>query len=211
MRLYTFWGSSCAWRVRLALALKGIPYEYQAVGFANGLLDDEFSKINPLGMVPALETEEDGLLIDSVAIVEYLEEKYPEKPLLPKNLKQRATIRQIVNLIASNIQPLQNGGRVMNMIKEKLGDEERLKWAQHWIVIGFNALEEIVKKTSGKYCFGDTLTLADVFVIPQIGNAERYKVDMTPYPTLRRLKEELHKLEEVRQSVPRLQPDFPTE
>ncbi|EFJ30057.1 hypothetical protein SELMODRAFT_170109 [Selaginella moellendorffii] len=211
MRLYTFWGSSCAWRVRLALALKGIPYEYQAVGFANGLLDDEFSKINPLSMVPALETEEDGLLIDSVAIVEYLEEKYPEKPLLPKNLKQRATIRQIVNLIASNIQPLQNGGRVLNMIKEKLGDEETLKWAQHWIVIGFNALEEIVKKTSGKYCFGDTLTLADVFVIPQIGNAERYKVDMTPYPTLRRLKEELHKLEEVRQSVPRLQPDFPTE
>jgi maleylacetoacetate isomerase len=141
--LYSYHLSSCSWRVRLALMLK------------------EFTKRSPFQTVPVLEI--DGVtLVDSVAILLYLEERFPDKrPLLPKDLVQRAHILRVVFLIASNIQPLQNT-QILRVIEAKLGKEERLKWAQDSIAKGFSALERILEKTAGKYCFGDMVTLVRI-------------------------------------------------
>jgi len=207
--LYSYYQSSCAWRVRLAMELKGIPFEYKAINLATGEhLSEEYRKLSPLQLVPVLVVE-GNVLADSIAILEYLEEKFPDKrPLLPKGLVQRATIRQVVNLIASNVQPIQNL-RVLNAIRDKLGSEERLKWAQDCINRGFEALELILKKTAGKYTFGDEITLADVVLVPQLGNAKRFQVDLTRYPILDRIGKELLELPEVQKSLPANQPDAP--
>jgi len=207
--LYSYFRSSCAWRVRLGLLLKGIPYEYKAINILNGeQFTEEFTKLNPMQLVPVLEI--DGVrLVDSVAILQYLEEKFPDRrPLLPKDLVQRAHIHQVVYLISANIQPAQNL-RILTAIEAKLGSKERLKWAQGIIEKGFTALEQILEKTAGKYCFGDTVTLADVVLVPQVATANRYQVDMAPYPTIQRIVEALYELPEVEASMPANQPDAP--
>jgi maleylacetoacetate isomerase len=137
----------------------GIPYEYKAINILKGeQFTDEFTKLNPLQLVPVLEID-DVKLVDSIAILQYLEEKFPDRrPLLPKDLVQRAHIHQAVYLISANIQPAQNL-RILTAIEAKLGSKERLKWAQDIIEKGFTALEQILEKTAGKYCFGDTVTL----------------------------------------------------
>ncbi|CAK9858973.1 unnamed protein product [Sphagnum jensenii] len=210
--LYSYFRSSCAWRVRLGLLLKGmsrIPYEYKAINIVKGeQFTEEFTKLNPLQLVPVLEI--DGVkLVDSIAILQYLEERFPDKrPLLPKDLVQRAHIHQVVFLIASNIQPLQNT-QILPVIEAKLGKEERLKWAQYSIAKGFTALERILEKTAGKYCFGDMVTLADVVLSPQLANAIRFQLDMAPYPTIQRVGQALNELPEVKASAPANQPDAP--
>ncbi|CAK9192447.1 unnamed protein product [Sphagnum troendelagicum] len=210
--LYSYFGSSCAWRVRLGLLLKGmsrIPYEYKAINIVKGeQFTEEFTKLNPLQLVPVLEI--DGVkLVDSIAILQYLEEKFPDRrPLLPKDLVQRAHIHQAVYLISANIQPAQNL-QILTVIEAKLGSKERLKWAQGIIEKGFTALEQILEKTAGKYCFGDTVTLADVVLVPQVANANRFQVDMALYPTIQRIVEALYELPEVEASMPANQPDAP--
>ncbi|KAL3698798.1 hypothetical protein R1sor_012874 [Riccia sorocarpa] len=205
--LHSFCHSSCSWRVRLALGLKGIPFEVKTWNLSAGEhLTEEFKHISPLQMVPTLEVDGD-ILVDSVAIIEYLEERFPEKPLLPSDVKKRAAVRGVVNIIASSVQPLQNL-RVLQGIQKIGGPEAKLEWAQQWIASGFTALESILVKTSGKYCFGDEITLADVVLIPQMNNADRYKVDLSPFPTLVRIRDGLYELEVVQNSVPRRQPDF---
>ncbi|CAK9193343.1 unnamed protein product [Sphagnum troendelagicum] len=210
--LYSYFRSSCAWRVRLGLLLKGmsrIPYEYKAINILKGeQFTEEFTKLNPLQLVPVLEID-DVKLVDSIAILQYLEERFPDKrPLLPKDLVQRAHIHQVVFLIASNIQPLQNT-QILPVIEAKLGKEERLKWAQYSIAKGFSALERILEKTAGKYCFGDMVTLADVVLSPQLANAIRFQLDMAPYPTIRQVGQALNELPEVKASAPANQPDAP--
>ncbi|KAG6545931.1 hypothetical protein Mapa_012591 [Marchantia paleacea] len=207
--LHTFCHSSCGWRVRLALGFKGIPYDYRSWNLVSGehLSEAEFKKISPLQLVPVLEIDGD-VLVDSIAILEYLEERYPEKPLLPSDSKKRAAVRTVVNMIASSIQPLQNA-RVLQGIEKLAGPDARLEWAQQYIIRGFTALESMLEKTSGKYCFGDEITLADVLLIPQMNNANRYKVDMSPFPTLVRLRDSLYELELVQNSTVEKQPDFP--
>lgn len=208
--LHAYYYSSCSWRARLSLAFKGIKYEYRAVNIVTGeQFDPSFRKFNPLGTVPVLEI--DGAAItDSIAILEFLEERYPDaRPLLPKDLKQRAAVRQAVAVVSSGIQPLQNL-RVGRYVEDKLGGpQERLLWMQHWIATGLRALEEAVALTAGRYCFGDEVTLADVVLVPQLASAERFKVDMAQFPTLTRIGEALYELPEVRESVPQKQPDFP--
>ncbi|CAK9192445.1 unnamed protein product [Sphagnum troendelagicum] len=207
--LYSYHLSSCSWRVRLALMLKGIDYEYKAINILRGQqFSEEFTKRSPFHTVPVLEI--DGVtLVDSVAILLYLEERFPDKrPLLPKDLVQRAHIHQVVFLIASNIQPLQNT-QILPVIEAKLGKEERLKWAQYSIAKGFSALERILEKTAGKYCFGDMVTLADVVLSPQLANAIRFQLDMAPYPTIQRVGQALNELPEVKASAPANQPDAP--
>jgi maleylacetoacetate isomerase len=207
--LYSYFRSSCAWRVRLGLLLKGIPYEYKAINILKGeQFTEEFTKLNPLQLVPVLEID-DVKLVDSIAILQYLEEKFPDRrPLLPKDLVQRAHIHQAVYLISANIQPAQNL-RILTAIEAKLGSKERLKWAQDIIEKGFTALEQILEKTAGKYCFGDTVTLADVVLIPQVATANRFQVDMALYPTIQRIVEALYELPEVEASMPANQPDAP--
>ncbi|KAL2624202.1 hypothetical protein R1flu_008447 [Riccia fluitans] len=209
---HSFCHSSCSWRIRLALGLKGIPFELKTWNLSAGEhLSEEFKQVSPLQMVPALEVDGD-VLVDSLAIMEYLEEMFPEKPLLPSDRKKRAAVRGVVNIIASAIQPLQNL-RVLQGIQKLGGPEARLEWAQQWIANGFTALESILAKTSGKYCFGDEITLADVVLIPQMNNADRHKVDLSPFPTLVRIRDGLYELELVQNSAPEKQPDFtkPTE
>ncbi|CAM6100736.1 unnamed protein product [Calypogeia fissa] len=208
LTLHGFHASSCSWRVRLALDFKGISYEYKAWNLSAGVhLSEEYKKISPIQYVPSLEID-GAILNDSVAIMEYLEERFPEKPLLPKDMVKRAAIRSVVNVIASGIQPLQNL-RVLKTIAAKSGDDARVEWAQKWITMGFEALEISVKETAGKCCFGDDFTMADCMLVPQIKNAHRFKVDMGKFPTLQKLEETLFQLELVKNSAPDKMPDFP--
>ncbi|QSQ13022.1 maleylacetoacetate isomerase [Myxococcus landrumensis] len=192
LRLHSYWRSSASWRVRLGLNLKGLPYEYAAVH----LLKDggqqnsaEYRAVNPMRTVPTLEwTEADGTelrLSQSIAILEFLEERVPSPALLPKDAYLRARVRMVAEAVNSGMQPLQNLA-VLQRIKSELNGDEKA-WAAHWNVRGLEALESLVKPTAGRYCVGDAVTLADVCLVPQLYGARRFAVDVSPYPTLLRI------------------------
>ncbi|XP_037359684.1 maleylacetoacetate isomerase isoform X2 [Talpa occidentalis] len=206
--LYSYFRSSCTWRVRIALALKNINYEIIPINLIKDggqQFSPEYQALNPMKQVPALKI--DGLTIgQSLAIIEYLEETRPTPRLLPQDPKKRAHVRMISDLISSGIQPLQN----LSVLKQ-VGEENQLAWAQKVISSGFNALEKILKGTAGKYCVGDEVTMADLCLVPQVANAERYKVDITPYPTISRINKSLLALEAFQVSHPLRQPDTPPE
>ncbi|XP_022799081.1 maleylacetoacetate isomerase-like isoform X2 [Stylophora pistillata] len=169
--LYSYFRSSCSWRVRTALALKGIEYDTHAVHLLKDggqQFSDEFKKLNPMGYVPALVI--DGhTLADSLSIIEYLDETRPDPPLLPRDDPfKKALARQVSQTIASGIQPIQN----LSVLKY-LGDERKTEWGHHWINKGFCNLEKILERTSGKYCVGDEITMADLCLVPQVYNANR--------------------------------------
>ncbi len=183
LKLYHYWRSSSSWRVRWALAHKGIPCEYIAVN----LLDDETDRPehrarNPMGHVPVLEV--DGrLLTESVAMLEWLEETYPAAPLLPRDPWLRARTRALVETINAGIQPVQN----LNVL-EMLSDapETRKKWAQHWIRHGLRSFEALASDLGGKFSAGDQLTLADLLLVPQCYNAGRQEIDVgAEFPRLK--------------------------
>lgn len=206
--VHGFHASSCTWRVRLALDYKGIPYKYKGVNLAAGEhLSEEYKKINPSQLVPSVEID-GAVLNDSIAILEYLEERFPEKPLLPKDLTQRAAVRSFVNIISSGIQPIQNL-RVLNAIGAMGGDTVRDEWARNWISAGFGALEAIAKKTGGRFCCGEEFTMADAVLVPQLRNAHRWKVDLEKFPALYQLENNLYQLDVVKNSTPEHMPDFP--
>lgn len=206
--LYSYFRSSCTWRVRIALALKGIDYEIVPVNLIKDggqQFSKEFLALNPMKQVPALKI--DGITIgQSLAIMEYLEETRPTPRLLPPDPKKKVLVRMISDLIASGIQPLQN----LSVLKQ-VGQENQLAWAQKAITSGFTALEQILQTTAGKYCVGDEVTMADLCLVPQVANAERYKVDLTPYPTIGRINKSLLALEAFQVSHPCRQPDTPPE
>uniref|UniRef100_A0A8D1E1R4 Maleylacetoacetate isomerase n=1 Tax=Sus scrofa TaxID=9823 RepID=A0A8D1E1R4_PIG len=206
--LYSYFRSSCSWRVRIALALKNIDYEIVAINLIKDggqQFSKEFQALNPMKQVPALKI--DGItLSQSLAIIEYLEETRPTPRLLPQDPKKRAQVRMISDLLASGIQPLQNLS-VLNQV----GKENQLTWAQQVIAPGFNALEQILQSTAGKYCMGDEVSMADLCLVPQVANAERYKVDLSPYPTISRINKSLLALEAFQVSHPSRQPDTPPE
>ncbi|XP_042293739.1 maleylacetoacetate isomerase isoform X3 [Sceloporus undulatus] len=154
--------------------------------------------------VPALKI--DGItLSQSLAIIEYLEETRPNPRILPQDPKKRAQVRMISDHIVTGIQPLQNLSVLQQM------GEKKLEWAQRCISSGFEALEQILKKTAGQYCVGNEVTMADLCLVPQVFNAERYKVDLTPYPTIRQINKALLELESFQTSHPSRQPDTPPE
>ncbi|KAG9481724.1 hypothetical protein GDO78_010778 [Eleutherodactylus coqui] len=203
--LFSYFRSSCSWRVRIALALKGIQFDQCPINLIQDggqQLTDEFKRVNPMQQVPALRI--DGVTISqSLAIIEYLEETRPLPPLLPKDPIKRAQCRMLSDHITSGIQPLQN-----LFVLQKVGDG-KLEWAQYFIMKGFQALEMLLQETSGKYCVGDEVTMADLCLVPQVANADRYKVSMTPYPTISRINEALLQLEAFQVSHPSVQPDTP--
>ncbi|XP_007939527.1 maleylacetoacetate isomerase [Orycteropus afer afer] len=206
--LYSYFRSSCSWRVRIALALKGIDYETVPINLVKDggqQFSEEFQATNPMKQVPAMKI--DGITISqSLAIIEYLEETRPTPRLLPQDLKKRASVRMISDLIASGIQPLQN----LSILKQ-VGQENHLAWAQKVISSGFTALEKILQSTAGKYCVGDEVSMADLCLVPQVANAERYKVDLTPYPTISHINKTLLALEAFQVTHPCRQPDTPPE
>lgn len=189
LKLYDYFRSSAAFRVRLALNYKQLSYEKVAVSLLEGKQrSPEYLQINPVGLVPSLVDEAGDILNQSLAIIEYLDETYPEYPLLPQDALARAYVRGIALYIAADIHPL-NNLRVLNYLKNELGhtQDEVDTWYRHWVELGLSSLAVLIENSgfyTGKYCLGDKFTLADVCLIPQLYNARRFNCDHSKYPLL---------------------------
>lgn len=192
MKLYGYFRSSASYRLRIALALKSIPHENAYIHLLrNGgeQLAAEFRQLNPQALVPILE--DDGtLLIQSMAIIEYLEETHPQPPILPKTPAERARVRALAQVIACEIHPL-NNLRVLKYLTKEMNqpEEARNQWYHHWVALGLGALEALLAghPQTGRFCHGDTPTLADICLVPQIFNAQRLKCPLDGYPTVMRI------------------------
>jgi len=210
VKLYTYFRSSAAFRVRIALNLKGLAYEPVFVHLAKGQhRDGRYAEINPQALLPTLELDDGTRLVQSLAIIEWLDEKHPSPPLIPKDALARARVRSIAYLIACEIHPL-NNLRVLQHLKRALGQtqEQIDDWYRHWIADGLGKLEaDLARGASGKFCHGDAPTLADCCLVPQIFNAKRYNSDLKPYPTTMRVFENCMKLEAFDRAQPSKQPD----
>ncbi len=212
MKLYTFFRSSASYRVRIALNLKGIGYEQIPIHLRRGggeQLQPAYKALNPQALLPALEDNE-RILTQSLAIIEYLDEKYPVAPLLPKDSADKALVRSMALVIACEIHPIQNL-RVLNYVKSNYNqtDEQVNQWARHWIDLGLTALEQMIaaQPNRGKFCFGNTPTLADVCLIPQLGNARRYGCDLSRYPSILSIEKNCMALAAFADAAPEKQPD----
>ncbi len=211
MKLYTYYRSSAAYRVRIALNLKGIAYEQVPVDLrADAQHGAEYLEHNPQGLVPSLE---DGgtTLGQSLAIIEYLEERHPEPPLLPGTALDRARVRALALAVACDLHPL-NNQRVLKYLRGPLGQDESAvdAWYHHWIAEGLRALEQTARRTSdGHHLYGGHVTLADVCLVPQVFNARRFNCDLAPYPTLRSVCAYLETLPAFAAAAPAAQPDAP--
>jgi maleylacetoacetate isomerase len=211
MKLYSYFRSSAAFRVRIALNLKKLHYETVAIHLRrNDQSKPEYRGVNPQGLVPTLE---DGgqTLIQSLAIIEYLDEVYPDPPLLPKDPAGRARVSALADIVACDIHPI-NNLRVLRYLTHELGHDESViaKWYNHWIAVGFQALEALLVQDAltGAFCHGNSPGLADVTLVPQVVNAERYQLDLAPYPTLVRIYGNCMKLEPFITAHPCNQPDY---
>uniref|UniRef100_H2ZQ97 maleylacetoacetate isomerase n=1 Tax=Ciona savignyi TaxID=51511 RepID=H2ZQ97_CIOSA len=186
LKLYSYWRSTCSWRVRICLELKGLPYEIIPIHLVKdgGEQNKEvYRKINPLGQVPALVFDE-KVMTQSMMIMEFLEEKYKNQgvQLLPDDIFEKAKVREICEMIVSGIQPIQNLS-VLN----KVGEDKKMEWGNYWITVGFKAVETVLGSCAGKYSVGDNITMADTCLIPQMANAVRFNVDMTQFPIISRI------------------------
>jgi len=212
MRLYDYFRSSAGYRVRIALNLKGVkPDERTFVHLRMGnQRAQDYLALNPHGLVPALTLDDGHVLTQSIAIIEYLDEAYPEPPLLPADPVARARVRAIALAIACEIHPL-NNLRVLNYLTGTLGasDEQRNGWYKYWIDVGFEALEMQLSKDpeAGRFCHGDAPTLADVCLVPQLANARRFKIDVSCYPALTRIEAACLALPPFADAAPAKQPD----
>lgn len=211
MKLYGYFRSSAAFRVRIALNLKNLDYESAFIHLRRGdQRQPGFLDVNPQGLVPALETD-DALLIQSLPIIEYLDETYPSPPLLPRDAKGRARVRALAAIVACDVHPI-NNLRVLRYLLRPLGHDEAAveTWYNHWIAEGFGALERLLAGDgrTGQFCHGDTPGLADVVLVPQVFNAHRYQsLDLTPYPTIVRIYETCLDIDAFAAAHPDRQPD----
>ncbi len=212
MKLYTYFHSSASYRVRIALAWKGVAYEQAFIHLQKAeQLAPAFKAVNPAGLVPALG-DAGRILTQSLAIIEYLDETCPGPKLIPAAPLERAYVRAFSQIVACEIHPL-NNLRVLNFIRKTYGlDQEGVNaWYRHWIAEGFAMMEGLLVREgrSGRFCLGDTVTMADCCLVPQVFNAERYKCDLGPYPTVTRINQECAKLEAFAAAHPWKQPDAP--
>lgn len=213
MKLYTYWRSSAAYRVRIALGLKGIDCELVPVDLRAGAQRSaEYTTRNPQGLVPLLELDDGRRIGQSLAILEYLEETYPQPALLPGEAFARARVRQLALIVACEIHPL-NNLRVLNWLRDELGVQEadRLRWYRHHVARGLEALEALVAGDPGRgaFCHGDAPTLADVCLVPQIYNARRFQCDLSPFPVLTAIDARCAALDAFARAAPERQPDAP--
>jgi len=212
MKLYTFFRSSASQRVRIALNMKGLRHEQSPIHLRRGggeQLTAAYKAINPQALVPALE-DNDKILTQSLAIIEYLDETHPNPALLPKDSADKALVRSMALVIACEVHPIQNL-RVLNYVKKEYNqtDEQVNRWAQHWIDLGLSALEQMIvaQPKRGKVCFGDVPTLADICLIPQLGNARRYGCDLSKYPSIVEIEKHCNALPAFANAAPEKQPD----
>ena len=210
LKLYTYWRSSAAYRVRIALNLKGLDYQSVAVHLARGEHRGEYRTHNPQGLVPALE--HDGqLLIQSLAIIDYLDRVFPEPALVPQEPVSRARVQAIAQIVAADIHPL-NNLRVRHYPTDEfdLPDEKKNAWYQHWIAEGFAAIESFLQDSAtGDFCHGNSPTLADACLIPQVYNARRIECDLSAYPEITRIDANCLALAAFDRAIPEHQPDAP--
>jgi maleylacetoacetate isomerase/maleylpyruvate isomerase len=210
MKLYTFFRSSAAFRARIALNLKGIRYESLPKVFAkNEHRTADYLTVNPQGLIPALETDGE-VLSQSLAIIEYLNDTHPTPPFLPPDPLGRARVRSMALAIACDIHPL-NNLRVLNYLRRELGQDEAgvNTWYRHWITEGFQGLEAQAREysTSQRYLYEDSVSIADICLVPQMFNARRFEVDLTSFPTLVAISTHLESLSAFAEARPEVQPD----
>lgn len=206
MKLHSYFRSSAAYRVRIALHLKGLAYETHSHHLRRDEQNSpEYRALHPQGFVPALETE-GAVLIQSLAICEYLDEKYPQPPLLPKDPLQRARVRSFAQIICCDIHPIQNL-KVLRRLKSAGLDEAAVnQWAAQVISEGFDACARLIENERGRFCFGDMPSLADICLVPQMANARRFKVGLR-WPRLLEVEAACKELDAFRQASPENQPD----
>ena len=210
MKLYGYFRSSAAFRVRIALNLKGLSPDTELVNLQAGDQSSAaYRAINPQGRVPSLE-DEGALLVQSMAIMEYLDEVYPDPSFLPGDVKGRARVRGIANIIACDIHPLNNLA-VLNYIKAEFGvDTDAVNgWYRYWVKQGFDGVELILARSAetGTFCHGDVPGLADICLVPQVFNAQRFDCDLSGYPTIMRINDACLKLDAVERALPGNQPE----
>jgi len=214
MLLYNYFRSSAAYRARIALALKGLPYDYVAVNLRAGAQSaPDYRRLNPQALVPTL-VDGEVTVPQSLAIIEYLEETHPEPAFLPRTPAERARVRALALAIACDIHPL-NNSRVLAFLGEKFAQDEegRNRWARHWIGLGFAAIERELAASpwTGRFCHGDSPGLADICLVPQVYNAGRVAAPLGDYPTIRRIDEACRALPAFRAARPEAQPDWPSD
>jgi len=206
--LYTYFRSSCSWRVRICLELAELSVDQVPVHLVkNEQHDQDYSQKNPMEQVPTFVMG-DLVLTQSVAIMEYINEIRPEANILPRDPVLRAKVRMLTEMIVSGIQPIQNLAVLQKLSKEQV---ERAAWARHWITTGFVALEKVLETTAGDCCVGDEITMADCCLVPQVFNANRFSVDMSQFPTISRLNETLSQKPQFKAAHPSKQQDCPAE
>lgn len=210
MKLYGFFRSSAAFRVRIALNLKNISHDTEHINLQAGdQTGPEYLAVNPQGRVPALSVEGD-VLLQSLAIIEYLDETHPEPAFLPPDALSRARIRAIAGIIACDIHPLNNLA-VLNYLGGELGaaGDQREAWCHHWVAEGFSGIEPLLANSSGtgRFCHGDAPGLADICLVPQVFNAQRFNCDLAPYPTLMRIHAACMELDAFDAAQPARQPE----
>ncbi|MFW1971362.1 maleylacetoacetate isomerase [Acinetobacter bereziniae] len=209
MKLYSYFRSSAAYRVRIALNLKQLDYVIQPVLLLkNEHQQESYIALNPSQLVPSL-IDQDQSFIQSLNILEYLEEGYPSLPLLPTDLVERAKVRAFSQTIACDIHPLDNL-RVLKYLKHELAvnDEQKSQWYQHWIIEGFKSLEMQLKDSNGQFCFGTQATFADCCLIPQVYNAKRFNVDLSDFPKIQSIDQHCLSLPAFLRAIPEQQPDW---
>lgn len=210
MKLYGFFRSSASYRVRIALNLKGLSYEQVSIRLGAGQqYGPDFSAISPQNLVPVLE-HEGAHYYQSPAILEFLEETWPQPPLLPKDAKGRARVRSLAMITACEIHPL-NNTRVLGYLTQTLGltEAQKTSWYHHWVTLGFTALEKRLasERETGKFCHGDEPGMADVMLVPQVANANRFQVDLSAFPNILRINANCLALEPFQRAMPARQPD----
>lgn len=210
MKLFGYWRSSAAYRVRIALNLKQLDCELISVHLVKDggqQHSKDYQELNPNELVPTL-VDGDFTLNQSLAILDYLEQKYPQSPLLPTNIQDNVKAKALAFDIACDIHPL-NNLRVLQYLANDLnqGDDSKATWYKHWINVGFASLEKSLARTKGLFCYGDEVSWADICLIPQVYNAERFNVDMTPYPSIMEITTRCRALPEFWSAAPEQQDD----
>lgn len=212
MKLYSYWRSSCSWRVRIALHWKNLEHEIIPVNLiADGGQHRQpaYQSKNPMAQVPTLEVQDHGVkhhIGQSMAILAYLEDRFPEFPLVPDDLYLRGKCRQLAELVNAGIQPLQNLAVLQHL--DDLGQDSK-EWARHWIQRGLLAFDEISRETRGAHCVGNHVTWADLFLIPQLYNARRFGIDLSGLPALLEIEQRCEAVEAFRRAHPDQQVDAP--
>lgn len=213
MKLFSYWRSSASYRVRIALNLKQLEYEYVPVHLVKDggqQHSSEYSEKNPANLVPTLVDDSTGITLNqSLVIIEYLDEQYSGTlPLIPGNIRDKMQVKTIAYDMACDIQPIGNL-RVLNYLVNDLSvsDEAKVQWAKHWIDKGFSAVERRLQQCAGQYCVGDSVSMADVVLIPQAYNAKRFEMDLSVYPLINRIVDKCNSQQAFIKAMPEQQPD----